>query len=336
MPIARLVLLLAAISIATVPAPFAAAEGAPSVTEVEVTSEPRADATYARGETIEVTVRFSEAVEVDSSGGTPRLAIDMDPAAWGRKRAVYARGSGTAALVFAHEVVEPNYSTRGVAVLADTLALNGGSIRSAASGAEAALAHVGLPHDAAHKVDWRLSPRNAARRAATPDTTPPELVRGEIDGGTVTLTFSEALDPDSVGGEFWATVYSANGSAWSFVAGGDVEISGNVVTVGLGPAGPGKPWAKAGVPSWGSNRLQYDAPADPGARQLRDLAGNAVGDMQSIALDNLTAPPPDTTPADTTPPELVRGEIDGGTVTLTFSEALDPDAVGGRVLGDGV
>ena len=267
---------------------------------------------------------------MDTSGGTPRLAIDMDPAAWGRKRAVYARGSGTAALVFAHEVVEPNYSTRGVAVLADTLALNGGSIRSAASGAEASLTHAGLPHDAAHKVDWRLSPRNAARRAATPDTTPPELVRGEIDGGTVTLTFSEALDPDSVGGEFWATVYSANGSAWSFVAAGDVEISGNVVTVGLGPAGPGKPWAKAGVPSWGSNRLQYDAPADPDARQLRDLAGNAVGDMRSIALDNLTAPPPDAPPSDTTPPELVRGEIDGGTVTLTFSEALDPDSVGGR------
>ena len=86
-------------------------------------------------------------------------------------------------------------------------------------------------------------------------------------------------------------MYSANGSAWSFVAAGDVEIGGNVVTVGLGPAGPGKPWAKAGVPSWGSNRLQYDAPADPGASQLRDLAGNAVGNMQSIALDNLTGTP---------------------------------------------
>ena len=304
---------------------------APAVTGMEVTSEPGADATYALGETVEVTVRFSEAVAVT---GAPGLAIDMDAAHWGEKRAAYASGSGTASLLFAHEVVEPNLSTRGIAVLANTLALHGGSIRSA-SGADAALAHAGLPHDAAHKVDWRLSPRHAARRDVTPDTTPPdttppEVVRGEIDGRTVTLTFSEALDPASAGGEFRVTVYSSNGNAWSFVAGGDVEIGGNVVTVGLGPAGPGKPWAKAGVPSWGSNRLQYTAPADPGAVRLRDLAGNAMADTQAIALDNVTAPPPDTTPSDTTPPEVVRGEIDGGTVTLTFSEALDPASAGGE------
>ena len=89
-----------------------------------------------------MTVTFSEAVEVDTTGGTPSLAIDMDPAHWGEKRAAYESGSGTAALVFAHEVVEPNLSTGGVAVLADTLALNGGAIRSAATGA--ALAHAGL------------------------------------------------------------------------------------------------------------------------------------------------------------------------------------------------
>ena len=311
----------------------AVSAGPPAVTGVEVTSAPRADATYARGETIRVTVRFSEAVNVT---GAPGLAIDMDPASWGEKRAAYESGSGTASLVFAHEVVEPNLSTRGVAVLANTLALHGGSIRSAASGADASVTHVGLPHDAAHKVDWRRSPRHAARRDVTPDTTPPdttppEVVRGEIDGGTVTLTFSEALDPASAGGEFQVTVYSSNGNAWSYVAGGDVEISGDTVTVGLGPAGPGRPWAKAGVPSWGSNRLQYAAPADPGAVRLRDLAGNAVADTQAIALDNVTAPPPDTTtPSDTTPPEVVRGEIDGGTVTLTFSEALDPASAGGE------
>ena len=91
MLIARLALLLAAVFAAALPAPFAAAAGAPAVTEVEVTSEPGADATYALGETIRVTVRFSEAVDVT---GAPRLAIDMDPASWGEKRAVYASGSG--------------------------------------------------------------------------------------------------------------------------------------------------------------------------------------------------------------------------------------------------
>ena len=79
----------------------------------------------------------------------------MDPADWGKKWASYESGSGTAALTFVHTVVEPNLSTRGIAVLADTLQANGGTIRSAATGTDANLSHPGLGHDPAHKVDWR-------------------------------------------------------------------------------------------------------------------------------------------------------------------------------------
>jgi hypothetical protein len=99
-------------------------------------------------------VTFDAAVDVE---GAPLLGIDMDPAHWGRKNAVYESGSGTAELMFAHTVVEPNFSSRGIAVLADTLQLNGGSIR-AATDADADLAHTGLGHDPAHKVNWRLPP----------------------------------------------------------------------------------------------------------------------------------------------------------------------------------
>ena len=306
------------------------------MTGVAVTSEPGADATYALGETVEVTVRFSEAVDVT---GAPGLAIDMDPASWGEKRAAYARGSGTAALVFAHAVAEPNFSPRGIAVLADTLALNGGTIRSASSGAAAALAHTGLPHDAAHKVDWRLSPRAAARSNTTPDDTePPRLLRGEVDGSTMRLTFSEALDPDATGGRFMVDLATEPLSS-AFPATGAVTVEGAVVTVELGA---GNPRAEAG--RLVGNRATYIRPADGAGGALRDLAGNPVaapdvmpyGGVETwrgseewryvgIALDNVTAPPPDTTP-----PELVRGEIDGGTVTLWFSEALDPEAKAGR------
>ena len=53
--------------------------------------------------------------------GAPQLTIDMDPAEWGAKQAVYQSGSGTfTTLVFAHTVVEPNISTQGIAVLANT------------------------------------------------------------------------------------------------------------------------------------------------------------------------------------------------------------------------
>ena len=122
------------------------------MTGVAVVSDPGADDTYMLGDTIRIRATFSEAVNVT---GSPGLSIDMSPAAWGTKRASYAGGSGTSSLIFAHTVVEPNYSTQGIAVLANSLALNGGTIRSAASNANAALAHSGLGHDSGHKVDWR-------------------------------------------------------------------------------------------------------------------------------------------------------------------------------------
>ncbi len=128
-----------------------ASSGPPSVTAVAVVSDPGADKTYLLGDRIRIRATFSEAVTVT---GTPGLKIDMDPAAWGEKRAAYESGSGTRNLTFLHTVVEPNYSTQGIAVLANTLALGGGTIRSS-SGTNAALAHSGLGHDSGHKVDWR-------------------------------------------------------------------------------------------------------------------------------------------------------------------------------------
>ena len=83
------------------------AQTAPTVSGVLVTSDAGDDATYMLGETIRVTVTFSEAVTVV---GSRRIDIDIYPAAWGEKWAVYASDSGTAALVFAHTVVEPNWS----------------------------------------------------------------------------------------------------------------------------------------------------------------------------------------------------------------------------------
>ncbi|MDE2639729.1 MAG: hypothetical protein OXI03_04005, partial [Chloroflexota bacterium] len=140
----------------------AAGQTGPSVTGVAVTSAPIAGATYGPGETIRVTLTFSEAVNVS---GTPRLKIDMASAEWGEKWAAYASGSGTASLTFAHTVVQPNYSSQGIAVLANTLELNGGAITSVSSGTAAGLGHAGLDHDSNHRVDW---PRTAPiqRRSA--------------------------------------------------------------------------------------------------------------------------------------------------------------------------
>ena len=126
--------------------------GPASVTGVEVVSDPGDDDTYMMGDTILIRATFSEPVTVT---GAPGLNIDMDPAPWGTKRAAYRNGGGGRSLTFAYTVVEPNYSTQGIAVLADSLSLNGGTIRSAATNANASLGHTGHGHDAGHKVDWR-------------------------------------------------------------------------------------------------------------------------------------------------------------------------------------
>ena len=127
-------------------------DGSPSVTGIAVASRPASGDTYLLGETIRVRVTFSEAVTVT---GNPGLSIDMDPAYWGLKRADYESGSGTASLTFAYSVVWPNESLRGIAVLGNTLGLNGGTVKSAATQADARLGHGGLGYDPKHKVDWR-------------------------------------------------------------------------------------------------------------------------------------------------------------------------------------
>ena len=166
-------------------------QSAPSVTGVEVTSDAGDDNTYFLGETITVTVTFSEAVNVT---GTPQIKIDMDPADWGTKVVDYQGGSGTASLTFDHEVIEPNYSTQGIAVLANSLALNGGTIRSS-SGVNAALTHTGLGHDPEHKVDWQQSPPALTVTGVDVTSAPSSgdtYALGETI--TVTVTFSEAVN----------------------------------------------------------------------------------------------------------------------------------------------
>ena len=117
------------------------------VSGVAVTSSPSVGDTYTCGENIRVALTFSKAVAVT---GTPRLNIDMDPANWGTKWAYYTGGNGSTELTFAHTVVNPNYSTQGIAVLANSLQLNGGSIK--AGDRDADLSHTGLGHDPTHKV----------------------------------------------------------------------------------------------------------------------------------------------------------------------------------------
>ena len=126
---------------------------APTVSSVEVTSEPGADETYAPGETIEVTVTFGATVTVNTSGGTPRIQLrvgggDLDHLKW----ADYSSGNGNEALVFAYTVQAGDLDDNGIYIAADELELNGGTIQSA-DGTDAELAYTLPGTQSGHKVD---------------------------------------------------------------------------------------------------------------------------------------------------------------------------------------
>ena len=237
----------------------------PTVDAVVVVSNAGDDASYGLDDTIRVRVTFSEAVTVT---GTPRLKIDLDPAAWGEQWAAYESGSGTAALRFAYAVVSGDTSTQGIAVLADTLEANGGTVKSATTQTDAALGHAGLAHDARHKVD----------------TTAPGFAAATVSGTALTVTFDEPLDAGSAPAAhaFKATV-DAPGSPWHRVilGTGEVQMSGAKVRVTLASAVlHGRPVTVAYVP-----RPDDDS-------RVRDVAGNEAGVFFAKPAVNATPAPP--------------------------------------------
>src|SRR3569623_1316342 len=85
------------------------------------------DDSYKAGQTLIFTVNTDEAVTVDTSGGTPRLALTVGGAT---VYAAYASGSGSSALVFTYTVQNGDTDANGIAVTA--LQTNGGTLKDTA------------------------------------------------------------------------------------------------------------------------------------------------------------------------------------------------------------
>ena len=222
---------------------------APSILTLELSSESGSDRTYAAGDEIQVTVTFSETVEVT---GTPQLRLELGG---GRRTADYEGGSGTAALVFAYEVAEGESATDGVGVEADSL--SGGTIRDEARN-NAELDHDGLAADSGHKVDG-VRPRLAASGGAV------------VDGTRLTLTYDEALDGGSrpVSGDFTVS----GGDRVRAVTG--VRVNGSAVELTLDV---GAEHGEAGI------QVSYT----PGANPIQDVPGNDAEALSREPVTNDT------------------------------------------------
>ena len=124
----------------------------PTVSSIAITSDTgddesywEDDGIYGIGDGIEVTVTFSENISVT---GTPRLELDIGGAS---KSAEYESTQGSA-VVFIYTVAEGDADSDGIAVEADKLTLNGGSIKDEAENV-ANLSHNTLADQGGHRVD---------------------------------------------------------------------------------------------------------------------------------------------------------------------------------------
>ena len=133
----------------------------PTVSSIAITSDTGDDdsyydddGVYGIGDSIEVTVTFSENVRVT---GTPRLELDIGGAS---KSAEYESAQGSA-VMFSYTVAEGDADSDGIAIEADKLTLNDGSIKDSADN-DANLSHNALPAQEDHRVDgirptiWRV------------------------------------------------------------------------------------------------------------------------------------------------------------------------------------
>ena len=166
----------------------------PTVTNVEVTSTPVLETdTYGAGETIEVSVTFSEAVDA-----TPDTDFVLSVA--GVRRAPLLRGSGTATLVFGYTVVSSDDDDNGIWIGNETRTLDGnrngepqaGTITSVATGAAANLDHSELGTDSDHKVDGSRTTANVAPSFSSSATI--SVAENQTTVVTVVATDSDADD----------------------------------------------------------------------------------------------------------------------------------------------
>ena len=140
----------------------------PLITDIEVTSSPKADPsndTYGLGEDIEITVTFSEAVNVTGD-------VEFGLNAGGAVRARLKSGNGTTELVFAYTVQADDTDTNGIWIghpdhdTIPTFDLQmGQSVVGAVSGLRADLDHDEEGTQGDHKVDGSLTAADATLSA---------------------------------------------------------------------------------------------------------------------------------------------------------------------------
>ena len=172
--------------------------GPASVARVSIHPPPSRDSTYTRSETFDVTAVFDRGVAVDTTGGRPRIALQIGDST---RYAIYshAHNFGPANHVFNFEVQAGDVDTDGLSIPANALELNGGTITAPDDTVRADVSHDAVTLGSAYKVNGDRSDAPHARwtwfhAPASGDT----FLRD--DQVVLTVTFDRPTAVDTVGG----------------------------------------------------------------------------------------------------------------------------------------
>lgn len=281
---------------------------APAITSVGVP----ANGTYVAGDALDFTVNFDEAVTVDTTGGTPRLAITLDTG--GTVYANYLSGSGSTALVFRLTVANGQQDSNGIAV-GTNLQSNGATLRDAAGNDTATtLNNVG------------------ATSAVLVDAAPPQVTGIALDGTSpttnttlgFTVTFSEDVNGVDLADFALSTTGSASGTLLSLV---QIDARTYRITVGgvtgQGTLGLSLTAAGSGIVEAVGNALQSNFSS----------AGYTLGGLNTGDPEFRANPTPNVPTTPTAPPQP---NVPGAPPSSTTSPLLPPPLFEQPTLGSGV
>ena len=226
-----------------------------------------------------LTVTFSETLKSDETDKADKSAFKVTVAGSARSVSSYTLTGRTAILTLASAVTQSQavtvaYTKPGSGTVLEDLAGN-------------ALATI-LSADA-------VSVANSTGNTA------PTVLSAAVNGATLTVTFSEALEATSIPATGAFSVGASRGTAPTVST---VTLSSATATLTLSSA----------VDAKQRLTLRYTKPSDANAVVLEDPDANAVASF-ALRVKNQTT--------DTTAPEVSSAVVNGTTLTVTFSEDMD-------------
>ena len=273
--------------------------GSARVTSVSLGSPPTGDV-FERGDTIKVTVVYSDSVDVT---GVPTAWLKLTSAAY--RPALYASGTGTDTLEFRYVVEAGDHDNDGLSLYGTAIQLTGGSTINEAGASTSAFHDTPWPYggqdaianSAGHKV------AGAARVASVTLASPPTgdtFERG--DTIKVTLEYTDSVDVTGVptvwvtiGSNPWAGATYVSGSGTSSLEFGYVVQSGDADADGVSMVGNALQWTggstirEAGTSTNTFSNTPWRGPGS-GGYAITNSAGHKVagGTFTASAVSGVT------------------------------------------------